>query len=84
MVQIGGARHRSPIPDRGGHLVANPEALRHGAHVIGRLEDLAQAEPADISDIPAIGEQAAAVLEAARTEVVRRRIPLGGEDTAAA
>ena len=49
-----------------------------------RLEDLAQAEPADISDIPAIGEQAAAVLEAARTEVVRRRIPLGGEDTAAA
>jgi N utilization substance protein A len=40
------------------------DALVHAG--ITRLEDLAQAEPADIADIPAIGESAAAILEAAR------------------
>ena len=41
------------------------------------LEALAQAEASDISDIPQIGEQAAAILEAARTEVARRAVPVG-------
>jgi N utilization substance protein A len=51
------------------------DALVHAG--ITRLEDLAQAEPSDISDIPAIGEQAAAILEAARAEVGRRSLKVG-------
>ena len=41
------------------------------------LEALAQAEASDISDIPQIGDQATAILEAARTEVARRAVPVG-------
>jgi vacuolar-type H+-ATPase subunit H len=33
-----------------------------------RLEDLLQAEESDLADIPQIGENAAAILEAARAE----------------
>jgi N utilization substance protein A len=41
-----------------------------------RLEDLVQAEPGDIADIPGVGENAAAILEAARAEVTRRGLPV--------
>ena len=51
------------------------DALVHAG--ITRLEDLVQAEPSDISDIAAIGEGAAAVLDAARAEVVRRSLKVG-------
>lgn len=51
------------------------DALVHnGVH---RLEDLLSAEPADISDIPQIGENAAAILEAARAEAGRRTLNVG-------
>jgi N utilization substance protein A len=48
------------------------DALVHAG--ITRLEDLAQAEPGDISDISGIGENAAAILDAARAEVGRRSV----------
>ncbi len=51
------------------------DALVHAG--ITRLEDLAQAEPADIADIPTIGEQAATILEAARAEAVKRASKVG-------
>ena len=38
-----------------------------------RLEDLLQAEVSDLAGIPEIGEQAAAIMEAARAEAGRRR-----------
>ncbi|HEY5232233.1 MAG TPA: transcription termination factor NusA [Verrucomicrobiae bacterium] len=51
------------------------DALVHnGVH---RLEDLLSAEPADISDIGQIGENAAAILEAARAEAGRRTLNVG-------
>jgi N utilization substance protein A len=51
------------------------DALVHnGVH---RLEDLLSAEASDISDIPEIGENAAAILEAARAEAGRRSLPVG-------
>ena len=58
------------------------DALVHAG--VTRLEDLLQAEASDIADISGVGESAAAILEAARTEAKRRRIDLGGDDTAAA
>jgi len=51
------------------------DALVHnGVH---RLEDLLSAEPADISHIQQVGENAAAILEAARAEAARRSLPIG-------
>lgn len=51
------------------------DALVHnGVH---RLEDLLSAEASDISDIPQIGENAAAILEAARAEAGRRTLSVG-------
>jgi transcription termination/antitermination protein NusA len=51
------------------------DALVHnGVH---RLEDLLSAEAGDISDIPQIGENAAAILEAARAEAGRRTLSIG-------
>lgn len=41
------------------------------------LEDLLQAEPADLAEMPQIGEHATAILEAARAEAARRQIKLG-------
>lgn len=41
------------------------------------LEALLQAEVADLAEIPEIGEQAAAILEAARAEVTRRSVKVG-------
>jgi N utilization substance protein A len=58
------------------------DALVHNG--VTRLEDLLSAEPGDISDIPQVGENAAAILEAARAEAQRRKIDLGGDDAAAA
>jgi N utilization substance protein A len=42
-----------------------------------RIEDLLSAEAGDIADIPQIGENAAAVLEAARAEAGRRTLSVG-------
>jgi len=54
------------------------DALVHAG--LARLEDLLQTEEADLTDIPQIGEQAAAVLKAARAEAERRKIQLGGDN----
>ena len=51
------------------------DALVHNG--VTRLEDLLSAEASDISDIPQIGENAAAVLEAARAEAGRRTLSVG-------
>jgi N utilization substance protein A len=53
------------------------DALVHAG--VLRFEDLAQAEPGDIADIPGIGESAAAILEFARAEMGRRQLSVGGE-----
>jgi len=52
------------------------DALVHAG--VTRLDDLLQAEPADIADIPQVGENAAAILEAARAEASRRQLGGGG------
>lgn len=41
------------------------------------LEDLMQAEEGDLAEIPEIGTQASAIIEAARTELVRRNLNIG-------
>jgi N utilization substance protein A len=51
------------------------DALVHNG--VTRLEDLLSAEPADISHIEQIGENAAAILEAARAEAGRRQLSVG-------
>lgn len=51
------------------------DALVH--HGFTRLEDLLQADESDLSDIPQVDGQAAAILEAARAEAARRTINLG-------
>jgi N utilization substance protein A len=43
-------------------------------HGLTRLEDLLQAEASDLTDIPQIGDQAGAVLQAAQAEAERRKI----------
>ncbi|MDR3456396.1 MAG: transcription termination factor NusA [Verrucomicrobiae bacterium] len=49
---------------------------------VTRLEDLLAAEAGDIADIPNVGESAAAILEAAKAEAVRRKIGLEGDGSA--
>jgi N utilization substance protein A len=51
------------------------DALVHAG--LTRLEDLLQAEESDLKDISQIGDQAAAVLNAARAESLRRTIKVG-------
>ena len=46
-------------------------------HGLTRLEDLLQAEESDLSGIPELGEQAAAIMEAARAEAGRRTLKVG-------
>jgi transcription termination/antitermination protein NusA len=46
-------------------------------HGLTRLEDLLSAEVSDLSGIPEVGEQAAAVLDAARAEATRRTLKIG-------
>jgi N utilization substance protein A len=70
-------------------LAAIPDITREQADVLvhaglTRLEDLLQADENDLSGIPQIGDQAAAILKAARAEAERRKIQLGGDDAAAA
>ncbi|SPE59289.1 Transcription termination/antitermination protein NusA [Verrucomicrobia bacterium] len=50
------------------------ELVHHG---LTRLEDLLQAEESDLGGIPGIGEQAGAILEAARAEAARRTLKVG-------
>lgn len=59
----------------------NADALVHAG--LTRLEDLLQADTSDLADIPQIGEQADAIMEAARAEAERRKIQLGGDAAAA-
>ncbi len=51
------------------------DALVHAG--LTRLEDLLSAEASDFADIPQIGENAAAILEAARAEAGRRTLNIG-------
>ncbi len=51
------------------------DALVH--HGLTRLEDLLQADVSDLEGIPQLGDQAAAVLEAARAEAARRTLKVG-------
>jgi N utilization substance protein A len=46
-------------------------------HGLTRLEDLLQAEESDLSGIPELGDQAAAIMEAARAEAGRRTLKVG-------
>jgi transcription termination/antitermination protein NusA len=46
-------------------------------HGLTRLEDLLQADESDLAGIPEIGDQAAAILEAARAEATRRTLKVG-------
>jgi transcription termination/antitermination protein NusA len=51
------------------------DALVH--HGFTSLEDLLQAEPSDLTDIPQVGELAGAILDAARAEGARRTLKVG-------
>ena len=51
------------------------DALVHAG--LTRIEDLLSAEAGDIADIPQVGENAAAILEAARAEAGRRQLSVG-------
>jgi len=46
-------------------------------HGLTRLEDLLQADESDLSGIPELGDQAAAIMEAARAEAGRRTLKVG-------
>src|SRR6516225_4130689 len=46
-------------------------------HGLTRLEDLLQADVSDLAGIPQLGDQAAAILEAARAEAARRTLKVG-------
>ena len=48
-------------------------------HGLKSLEDLLQAEVSDLAAIEQIGEQAQAVMDAAKAEADRRKISLGGD-----
>ncbi|HOB31947.1 MAG TPA: transcription termination factor NusA [Verrucomicrobiota bacterium] len=63
-------------------LAAIPGITREQAdvlvhHGLTRLEDLLQAEESDLAGIEQIGDQAAAILEAARSEAARRTLKVG-------
>lgn len=46
-------------------------------HGLTRLEDLLQADVSDLAGIPGLGDQAAAIMEAARAEAARRTLKVG-------
>jgi transcription termination/antitermination protein NusA len=63
-------------------LAAIPGITREQAdvlvhHGLTRLEDLLQADVSDLSGMPQVGEQAAAILEAAKAEAARRTLKVG-------
>jgi len=65
-----------------GMLAAIPGISREQAdvlvhHGLTRLEDLLQADVSDLAGIPQVGEQAAAIMEAARAEAGRRTLKVG-------
>jgi ERCC4-type nuclease len=49
--------------------------LVHGGFL--SLEELLQAEPGDLAEIPEIGDQAAAIIDAVRTAAARRNAKVG-------
>jgi transcription termination/antitermination protein NusA len=51
------------------------DALVHAG--LTRLEDLLQADESDLSEIPQIGDQAGAILEAVRAEAAKRTLKVG-------
>src|SRR6478672_6855902 len=63
-------------------LAAIPGITREQADVLVhngllRLEDLLQADVSDLSEIPQVGEQAAAILDAVKAEAARRTLKIG-------
>jgi predicted RecB family nuclease len=46
-------------------------------HGLARLEDLLQVDTSDLAGIPELGEQAGAILDAARAEAARRTLSVG-------
>jgi N utilization substance protein A len=63
-------------------LAAVPGITRQQAEVLvnnglRRLEELLQAEESDLAGIPEIGEQASAIMEAARAEAAKRTLKVG-------
>jgi predicted RecB family nuclease len=58
------------------------DALVHAG--LTRIEDLLSADESDLSSITQVGDKAAEILKAARAEAERRKIQLGGDDSAAA
>jgi len=63
-------------------LAAIPGITREQAdvlvhHGLTRLEDLLQADVSDLTGIEQLGDQAAAILESARTEANRRTLKVG-------
>jgi N utilization substance protein A len=63
-------------------LAAIPGISREQADVLvhrglTRLEDLLQADVSDLAEIPQLGDQAAAIMEAARAEAARRTLKVG-------
>ena len=46
-------------------------------HGLTRLEDLLQADESDLAGIPELGDQAVAIMEAARAEAARRTLKVG-------
>jgi len=63
-------------------LAAIPGITREQAdvlvhHGLTRLEDLLQADVSDLAGIPQVGEQAAAIMEAARAEATKRTFTVG-------
>src|SRR5579883_114175 len=57
--------------------ISQPQADALVHHGFTRLEDLLQADVSDLSSIEQVGENAAAVLEAARAEAARRTLNVG-------
>ncbi|HEX7469737.1 MAG TPA: transcription termination factor NusA [Verrucomicrobiae bacterium] len=63
-------------------LAAIPGVTREHAdvlvhHGLTRIEDLLQADVSDLAEIPELGEQAGAILEAVRAEAARRTLNVG-------
>jgi predicted RecB family nuclease len=63
-------------------LAAIPGITREQAdvlvhHGLTRLEDLLQADVSDLAGIEQLGDQASAILEAARAEAARRTLKVG-------
>jgi predicted RecB family nuclease len=63
-------------------LAAIPGITREQADVlvhngVTRLEDLLQADVSDLAGMPQLGDQASAIMDAARAEAARRTLKVG-------